>query len=160
MQTRSWPSCVPTAAGVAASSRIHYDGGSGYLVDSNIWIDCIDSAGAWHHWAVDRLQECSETAPLHINLIIYTELLVPEPDVDALDEMLDVYATQRSALPWQCARLCAKAYSIYQKRGGLRRSPLPDFYIGAHAAVANLSVLTRDARPYREYFRRLKIIAP
>lgn len=104
------------------------------------------------------MQECSEAAPLHINLVIYTKLLVPEPNVDALDEMLDVYATQRSELPWQCARLCAKALGLYRKRGGIRRSPLPDFYIGAHAAVANLSVLTRDAAPHRECFRHLKVI--
>ena len=145
---------------MAASNLPHYDGSSGYLVDSNVWIDCIDSASAWHDWAVDRLQECSEVAPLHINLVIYTELLVPEPDIDALDQLLDVYATLRSDLPWRCARLCAKAYSLYRRHGGVRRSPLPDFYIGAHAAVTNLSVLTRDARPYQHYFRRLKVIAP
>lgn len=106
------------------------------------------------------MQECSEAAPLHINLVIYTKLLVPEPNVDALDEMLDVYAMQRSELPWPCARLTANAFGLYRKRGGIRRSPLPDFYIGARAAVANLSVLTREAAPYREYFQRLKVIAP
>ena len=148
------------APSVAASKPRHYDGGSGYLIDSNVWIDCMDSASPWHHWAVDSLQACGELAPLHVNLVIYTELLVPEPDVAALDEMLDVYATQRSELPWQCAGLCAKACSLYRRQGGARRSPLPDFYIGAHAAVANLSVLTRDATPYRTYFRRLKIVAP
>lgn len=145
---------------MAASSLRHYDGGTGYLVDSNVWIDCMDNAGQWHNWAVDHLQECSELAPLHINLVIYAELLVPEPDIAALDEMLDVYAVQRSDLPWQCAGLCAKAFSQYRQQGGVRRSPLPDFYIGAHAAVANLSVLTRDSRPYQNYFRRLRIIAP
>jgi predicted nucleic acid-binding protein len=142
---------------VAANSLSHYDGGSGYLVDSNVWIDCMDDASPWHRWAVDSLQACSELAPLHINLVIYTELLVPEPDIAALDAMLEVYATLRSELPWQCAGLCAKAFSLYRRQGGARRSPLPDFYIGAHAAVANLSVLTRDAKPYRTYFRRLKI---
>ena len=128
---------------MAVNSLRDYDGSSGYLIDSNVWIDCIDRSSAWHGWAVDRLQECSEAAPLHINLVIYTELLVPEPDIGALDQLLDVYATQRSELPWQCARLCAKAYSLYRKHGGIRRSPLPDFYIGAHAAVANLRVHAR-----------------
>jgi predicted nucleic acid-binding protein len=106
------------------------------------------------------LQACCERAPLHINLVIYTELLVPEPEIAALDAMLDVFETQRSALPWSCAALAAKAFGLYRARGGLRRSPLPDFFIGAHAAVANLSVLTRDRRPYQSHFPRLKLVSP
>ncbi len=137
-----------------------YDGGSGFLVDSNVWIDCTDPSSPWHDWAVDRLQECSERAPLHVNLIIYTELLVPEPDVDALNALLDVFDTQRSALPWECAALAAKAFSLYRRRGGVRRTPLPDFFIGVHAAIANLSVLTRDPKPYRSHFPRLTLVGP
>ena len=137
-----------------------YDGSAGYLVDGNVWIDCIDPSSHWHDWAIDQLQACSERAPLHINLVIYTELLVPEPDIAALDAMLDVFETQRTALPWAGARLAAKAFGVYRRRGGLRRSPLPDFFIGAHAAVANLAVLTRDPKPYRAHFPRLSLIAP
>ena len=85
---------------MAALSLASYDGSAGVLVDTNIWVDCIDSGSAWHNWAVEQLQACSEKSPLHVNLIIYTELLVPEPDVDALDALLDVYDTQRSPLPW------------------------------------------------------------
>ena len=137
-----------------------YDGSAGYLVDSNVWIDCVDPASHWHDWAIDQLQACSERAPLHVNLVIYTELLVPEPDVAALDAMLDVFETQRSALPWACAALAAKAFNLYRRRGGARRSPLPDFFIGAHAAVANLTVLTRDLTPYRSHFPRLALVGP
>ena len=137
-----------------------YDGSAGYLVDSNVWIDCVDASSPWHDWAIDQLQACSERAPLHINLIVYTELLVPGPDLDALDTMLGVFETQRSPLPWSCAALAATAYRLHRKRGGLRRSPLPDFFIGAHAAVANLALLTRDARPYRSHFPRLVLVAP
>ena len=137
-----------------------YDGAAGYLVDSNVWIDCIDASSPWHDWAVDQLQACSERAPLHVNLVIYTELLVPGPDLAALDAMLDVFDTQRSALPWPCAALAAKAFGLYRQRGGVRRSPLPDFFIGAHAAVANLSVLTRDHAPYRSHFPRLVLVCP
>ncbi len=137
-----------------------YDGGAGFLVDSNVWFDCIDASSPWHDWAVDHLQACSERAPLHINLVIYTELLVPEPGVAALDALLDVFETQRSALPWSCAALAAKAFSLYRQRGGVRRSPLPDFFIGAHAAVANLAVLTRDRTPYRSHFPRLALVCP
>ena len=137
-----------------------YDGSAGFLVDTNIWIDCMDPASPWHAWAVDHLQTCSERAPLNVNLVIYTELLVPEPAVDALDALLDVYETQRSALPWSCAALAARAFGQYRRRGGLRRTPLPDFFIGAHAAVANLTVLTRDPTPYRRHFARLEIVSP
>lgn len=137
-----------------------YDGSAGVLVDTNVWIDCIDTASAWHSWAVEQVQACSETGPLHINLVIYTELLVPGPDVQALDELLDVYETRRSALPWSVAALAARAFALYRQRGGARLKPLPDFYIGAHAAVANLSVLTRDPAGYVSYFPRLRVLGP
>ena len=137
-----------------------YEGSAGFLVDTNIWIDCMDPASPWHAWAVDRLQSCSERAPLHINLVIYTELLVPEPAVNALDALLDVYETQRSALPWSCAALAARAFGQYRRRGGLRHAPLPDFFLGAHAAVSNLTVLTRDPKPYRSHFPRLALVCP
>ncbi|MBK6745489.1 type II toxin-antitoxin system VapC family toxin [Ottowia sp.] len=137
-----------------------YDGSAGTLVDTNIWIDCIDATSPWHEWAVTQLQSRSERAALHINLVVYTELLVPGPDPEALDALLDVYDTVRSPLPWACAALTAAAFARYRSRGGHRAKPLPDFYIGAHAAVANLAVLTRDPVPYRNYFPRLAVVAP
>lgn len=137
-----------------------YDGSAGFLVDSNVWIDCIDVRSPWREWAVEQLQICSEVAPIHINLVIYTELLVPGPDIAALDRMLDVYDIQRSPLPWSCAALAARAFAQYRLRGGARRAPLPDFYIGAHAAVSNFTVLTRDETPFRAYFPHLKRVCP
>ena len=145
---------------MAAASLRSYDGSAGVLVDTNVWVDCIDTASPWHDWAVDQLQLRSERAPLHVNLIIYTELLVPGPDVSSLDELLDVYDVQRSSLPWACAALAAKAFGLYRRRGGARLLPLPDFFIGAHAAVANLSVLTRDLAGYATYFPRLSLLGP
>ena len=142
---------------MVAASLSSYDGSAGVLVDTNVWVDCIDTTSPWHDWAVDQLQQCSEKAPLLVNLIIYAELLVPGPDVGALDELLDVYEVQRSSLPWACAALAAKAFSLYRSRGGARLNPLPDFFIGAHAAVANLSVLTRDPAGYTSYFPRLAL---
>lgn len=130
--------------GVAGASQSDYDGSAGALVDTDIWIDCIDRHSAWHGWAVEQQQRCSERFPLHINLIIYTELRVPGPDTGLLDALLDVHETLRSPLPWSCAALAALAFAQYRRRGGTRPSPMPDFYIGAHAAVANLSVLTHD----------------
>lgn len=145
---------------MATASLSHYDGTAGTLVDTNVWVDCIDEASPWHDWALEQLQACSERAPLHINIIVYTELLIPGPDVGALDALLDVYDTLRSPLPWASASLTAAAYGLYRRRGGSKHKPLPDFFIGAHAAVSNLSVLTRDPRPYRNYFGRLAVVAP
>lgn len=146
---------MSTRSGLAS-----YDGSAGTLVDTNIWIDCIDDASPWHDWAMEQLQTCSERSPLHVNIIIYSELLIPKPDVDALDALLGVYETLRTPLPWATASLTAAAYARYRQRGGSKQKPLPDFFIGAHAAVSNLSVLTRDPAPYRSYFRRLVIVAP
>ena len=148
------------AVAEVTNKLLQYDGSAGFLVDSNVWIDCADAASPWHDWAVDQLQACSELGPLHVNLVVYTELLVPGPDIAALDAMFDVVNTQRSALPWACAALAAKVFGTYRKRGGVRRAPSPNFYIGAHAAVANLTVLTRDETPYRSYFPRLKLVCP
>lgn len=145
---------------MVAASLANYDGSAGTLVDTNIWIDCIDEASSWHEWALEQLQKCGERSPLHVNLIIYTELLVPGPDVDALDALLDIYDTLRSPLPWACASLTAAAFALYRRRGGAKQKPPPDFYIGSHAAVANLSVLTRDPDPYKSYFPRLLLLAP
>ena len=144
----------------AGPGLANYDGSAGTLVDTNVWIDCIDEASPWNEWAVEQLQTCSERSPLHVNLIIYTELLVPGPKVDALDALLDVYGTVRSPLPWACASLTAAAFAQYRRRGGSRKKPIPDFYIGAHAAVSNLSVLTRDPAAYKSHFSRLVVVAP
>ncbi len=145
---------------MAVASLSSYDGSAGVLVDTNIWVDCIDTNSAWHEWAIEQLQTCSEKSPLHVNLIIYTELLVPGPDVESLDALLGVYDTLRSPLPWSCAALAATAFGLYRRRGGARLLPLPDFFIGAHAAVANLSVLTRDPTGYTSYFPRLAVLGP
>lgn len=137
-----------------------YDGSAGFLVDTNVWIDCIDAGSPWHEWSLDQLQACSERAPLHVNVVIYTELLVPGTGAETLDDMLGVYEVQRSTLPWSCAALAAAAFGTYRRNGGARLRPLPDFYIGAHAAVANLTVLTRDRAGYASYFPKLALLAP
>ncbi len=145
---------------MALASLASYDGSAGVLVDTNVWVDCIDAASPWHEWAVEQLQVCSERSPLHVNIVIFSELLIPGPDVRDLDAMLDIYDTLRTPLPWAAASLTAAAYATYLRRGGAKHKPLPDFFIGAHAAVSNLSVLTRDPKPYKGYFAKLEVIAP
>ena len=114
---------------VASGSLARYDGSAGVLVDTSIWIDCIDSNSVWHHWAIDQLQACGERSALHVNPIIFTELLVPGPDVATLDALLDDHGTLRSPLPWSCCALAAKAFGLYRTRGGAKLLPLPHFLI-------------------------------
>jgi predicted nucleic acid-binding protein len=148
------------AASGAAGGLAAYDGSAGTLVDTNVWIDCLDAGSHWHDWAIDRVQSCAERAPLHVNVIIYAELLVPGIAPAALDAVLAVFDAQRSDLPWASSALAARAFALYRQRGGARVRPLRDFFIGAHAAVANLCVLTRDRAGYASYFPRLAVIAP
>ena len=132
------------------ASLLHYDGGSGFMVDSNVWIDCMDASSPWHNWAIDQLQVCNDQGVLHINALIYAQLLVPGSPADLIDNMPAVYETQRSALPWVSAALAVQAFQLYWERGGSKTAPLPDFFIGAQAAVASLTVLTR-INPYRSF---------
>jgi predicted nucleic acid-binding protein len=134
---------------VALTSLDEYDGTKGILVDTNVSIDCIDESSSWHQWAIEQLQSRSEHYRLHVNIVIYSELLIPGPDIAALDPMIDIYATLRTQLRWATVSLTATAYALYRQRGGTRQKPLADFFIGAHAAVSNLSVLTRDPKPYK-----------
>jgi predicted nucleic acid-binding protein len=146
---------TPAIAGIAA-----YDGSAGTWVDTDVWVDCMDSNSRWHDWCIERLQACSERAPLLVNVVIYAELLVPRKHPSPVDSLLDIYEVRRSALPWDCAALAAAAFVLYRHRGGVKTRLLPDFFIGAHAAVANLSVLTRDRSRYASCFPRLRLIAP
>ena len=98
---------------MVGASLAGYDGSAGTLVDTHIWVDCIDGASSWHDWSVEQLQRLSGRSPLHVNLIICTKLSVPGPKVDALDALRDVYDTLRSHLPWACASLTAAALALY-----------------------------------------------
>jgi len=97
---------------------------------------------------------------LVINPIIYAEVSVGFERIEELDEVLPVDSFRREPLPWDAAFLAGKCFLAYRRQGGTRRSPLPDFYIGAHAAIEGLPLLTRDPRRYRTYFPNLTILAP
>jgi predicted nucleic acid-binding protein len=103
---------------------------------------------------------CAEHDVLTINPIIYAEVSIGFTRIEDLDVALAAPSLQRLPLPWEAAFLAGKCYVAYRKRGGSRSAPLPDFYIGAHASVAGLSLLTRDATRYRTYFPKLRLIAP
>lgn len=132
----------------------------GVLVDSNILLDVATGDPHWADWSAQALTSCAEHAVLVINPIIYAEVSVRYSTIEALESALPRELYQRAQLPWEAAFLAAKAFVSYRKSGGQRNTPLPDFYIGAHAAIAGLALLTRDAQRYRTYFPTVEILSP
>jgi len=130
------------------------------LVDSNVILDVLTEDPRWFSWSSEALARCAEEGPLLINPIIYAEVSIRFSRIEELEEALPPALFQRSPLPWEAAFLAGRCLLRYRRSGGARASPLPDFYIGAHAAVAGMSLLTRDAARYRTYFPKLLLIAP
>lgn len=130
------------------------------LVDSNVLLDILDEDEEWMDWSASMLADAARQGPLIINQLIFAEASVTLDTVDELEEALPASYFVHEALPWEAAFLAGKAFAAYRRRGGSKRSPLPDFYIGAHAAVAGHTLLTRDPRRYQSYFPRLRIVAP
>lgn len=133
---------------------------TGVLVDTNVLLDILSEDPAWFEWSAGALSEAADRNRLVINQIIFAELSVQFPTVEAMDDALPGDRYDRESLPWDAGFIAGKVFHAYRRRGGARRSPLPDFYIGAHAAVRGYALLTRDAARYRSYFPRLTIIAP
>jgi predicted nucleic acid-binding protein len=133
---------------------------AGTLVDSNVLLDILTEDEQWLDWSAAMLDAVSDAGPLFINPIIYAEVSAHFDSVEALDAALPAQFCRRLDLPWAAAFLAGKAYLQYRRRGGARMALMPDFYIGAHAAVAGLTLLTRDALRYRQYFPTLRLIAP
>jgi len=130
------------------------------LVDSNVLLDVATADPRWWEWSSRALESAADDSVLVINPIVYAEVSIGYAKVEDLEASLPVDHFRRDALPYEAAFLAGKAFLKYRKRGGARRSPLPDFYIGAHAAVAGLQLLTRDATRYRTYFPTVRLIAP
>jgi predicted nucleic acid-binding protein len=132
---------------------------SGTLLDTSVLSDVLDPSSAWNQWSSDALLLALARGPLIINPIVFAEISIPYESPDELAAMIDP-DIERRALPWAAAFLAGKAFQRYRRRGGTRTSPLPDFYIGAHAAVEQLDVLTRDPRRVTSYFHTVNVIAP
>lgn len=130
------------------------------LVDSNVLLDVMTEDPDWSEWSAETLARCAEESALAINPLIFAEVSIRFDRIEELDDVLPEETFLRLPLPWEAGFLAGKAFLRYRRRRGARRSPLPDFYIGAHAAVAGLTLLTRDASRYRTYFPGLEIIAP
>lgn len=130
------------------------------LVDSNILIDIATDDPAWANWSAGALDRAGQGARLVINPLIYAEVSVTHAQIETLDALLPEEVFSREPLPWAAGFLAGKAFLAYRRRGGARAAPLPDFYIGAHAAVRGYRLLTRDRGRYATYFPTVPLIAP
>ena len=133
---------------------------SNVLVDSNVLLDVFTEDERWFTWSSETLSLHAESNILVINPIIYAEVSIGFDRIEDLEEAMPPQYFRREALPWDAAFLAGKCFRNYRRRGGEKRSPLPDFYIGSHAATRNMILMTRDAARYRTYFPQLKLIAP
>jgi predicted nucleic acid-binding protein len=128
------------------------------LVDSNVLLDVVTRDPRWQSWSEAALRDAAEHATLAINPIIFAEVSTKFDRLEDADIALVDFV--REPLPYEAGFLAGKAFLAYRKRGGTRRSPMPDFYVGAHAVIGRMALLTRDAARYRTYFPALKIVAP
>ena len=130
------------------------------LVDSCVLIDVLANDPDWADWSLNKLDLLGQQAPLVINPIILAEISPRFDRAADLDAALQLLPIRREALPWDAAYLAGQAFKIYRTAKGSKRSPMPDFYIGAHALVGNMRLLTRDAARFQTYFPKLNIVCP
>ena len=133
---------------------------SGTLVDTNVLLDVLTEDPVWLDWSTEMLVAAAEAGPLWINPVIYAEVSVRFSRIEDLEEALPTEDYRRAQLPWEAAFLAGKAFLQYRRSGGPRISPLPDFFIGAHAAVAEIHLLTRDAGRFQTLFPTVHLVTP
>ena len=132
----------------------------GVLVDSNVILDVLTEDFHWFAWSAQVLMEYGDRGELIINPIIYAEVSVGFNQAQEVEDALHLAFFRRDPLPYKAAFMAGQSYLEYRHRGGTRRSPLPDFYIGAHAAVTNMPLVTRDVNRYQTYFPSVQLITP
>lgn len=130
------------------------------LVDTNVLLDLVTDDEKWSDWSLARLEEAALAGPIFINDIVYAEVSIRYDRMEDLDQMLAEAVIEVAPTPRAALFLAGKAYRRYRGAGGTRTGVLPDFFIGAHAAVAGWALLTRDAGRYRGYFPKVTLIAP
>ncbi|MGH7468316.1 MAG: type II toxin-antitoxin system VapC family toxin [Longimicrobiales bacterium] len=130
------------------------------LVDSNVLLDVLTEDRTWYDWSSDQISALADERVLVINPIVYAEVSIGFDRIEDLDEAVLSEHFRREPLPYEAAFLAGKVFLQYRRRGGTRVRPLPDFFIGAHAAIQDLVLLTRDAARYRTYFPTVELIAP
>lgn len=132
---------------------------NGVLVDSNVLLDLFTDDPAWAPWSEARLAEAFDNGQVVINPIVYAETSVAFERIETLEHALPE-RLRREDLPWEAGFLAGKCFVDYRRGGGARRSPVPDFYIGAHAVVTGRALLTRDVGRYRSLLPTLTLISP
>jgi len=130
------------------------------MVDSNVLLDVLTEDPAWFAWSGRALEQAAQDHILVINPIIYAEVSIGFGRIEDLEATLPESMLVRRPIPLEAAFLAGKCFLEYRERGGRKRPPLPDFFIGAHAAVEQMTLLTRDASRYRSYFPTLRLVAP
>lgn len=130
------------------------------LVDTNVLLDLVTDDPKWADWSLSQLESASLDGPLLINNAVYAELAVRYERIEHLEAFVDGAGLEMASMPRAALFLAGKVFTHYRRVGGSKTGVLPDFFIGAHAAVAQLPLLTRDVRRYRTYFPSLKLIAP
>ncbi len=130
------------------------------LVDANIFLDLVTNDPVWGEWSAGQLAAAISSGPLLVNDVIYAEISIRFSEIGKLDEMLADFRVVHEAIPRRALFEAGKAFKRYRAAGGLRGSVLPDFFIGAHAAAADLRLLTRDARRYRTYYPEVDLVTP
>ncbi len=130
------------------------------LVDSNVLLDIFTRTPSWWEWSLMQLEEAALHGSLLINDVIYAETSVRFHSIDDFDAALATAGVTVAPIPRTALFLAGKAFTQYRSAGGVRTGVLPDFFIGAHAMVESLPLLTRDARRYRNYFPKVVLVAP
>lgn len=130
------------------------------LVDTNVLLDLVTNNAAWAEWSQSQLEAAAVRGPILINDVVYAELSVGFQRMEEVDAVLTSGRIDLIAMPREALFLAGKVFQQYRASGGVRSGVLPDFFIGAHAAVANMPLLTRDVRRYRTYFPTLTTLAP
>ena len=130
------------------------------LVDSSVLLDIFTDDPLWRPWSVAALRDARASGFIGINQLIYAETSLAFDSASELDRELDTLLLERLQLPFEAGFGAGRAFLKYRRAGGARSSPMPDFYIGAHAALGGLTLLTRDTRRYRTYFPSVALISP
>ncbi|MGD9739833.1 MAG: type II toxin-antitoxin system VapC family toxin [Bauldia sp.] len=130
------------------------------LVDTNVLLDVADDGSEWWAWSSEALREAADSGSTVINQVIFAELSAGYATAEELDTTFAPDRFRRESIPWEAAFLAGKAYLAYRRAGGIRTAPLPDFFIGAHAAVRGYRLLTRDPDTYARYFPTIDIVSP
>ena len=133
---------------------------SGYLVDSNVILDLFLNDPNWADWSENTLATYGDKDILYINQVVYTEVSIGFESIEELEKAMHIAAFQMLEIPKEALFLAGKAFLNYRRNKGIKSSPLPDFYIGAQAAVMDLDLITRDESRYRTYFPTVNLITP